>query len=282
MIKVVNYFVSKFNNSFLKYIAWNQWILIGFSMLIAIFLLIIPLIMIFVSALSKGLHIVILNLLNMDMIQAVCLTVIIACIVVPINMVFGILVSWLVTRFKFYGRQLLIIILNIPIAISPVIVGLLYLLCYSSNTMIGNWLDMYDIQIMFTWVGIVLVTVFITCPFIANELIPVMISQGHQEDEAAILLGASGWMMFRYVTFPNIRWALLYGVTITNARAIGEFGASSIVSGLVRGETYTLPLYIELLYQDYNITGSFIAASLLALISIIMLCIKNYFKYRVT
>ncbi|CAD83198.1 sulphate transport system permease protein CysW [Candidatus Blochmanniella floridana] len=282
MIDFVNYFNYKIGSDIVKNMRWGKWLLISCSMLIAILLLFIPLVMIFVIALSEGLQIVMLNLLDIDMIHSIFLTVFVTCTAVPINMIFGILMSWLVTRFRFYGRQLLIIMLNIPIAVSPVIVGLLYLLCYSSNSIIGNWLDIYDIQIMFNWLGILLVTIFVTCPFIANEVIPVMINQGDQEDEAAILLGASGWMMFRHVTFPNIRWALLYGITITNARAIGEFGASSIVSGLVRGETYTVPLYIELLYQDYNTVGAFIAASLLALASIIILCIKNYFKYRVS
>lgn len=264
----------------INYANWKQWVLIGLSIIITIILLIIPLIMIFVYALSEGVRIVQINLMQTDMLHAIRLTIIIALITVLINTIFGILIAWLVTRFRFYGRILLCILLNIPIAVSPVIAGLLYLLCYANTSIVGNYLDLYNIQIMFTWLGMLLVTIFITCPFVANELIPVMINQGNHEDEAAILLGASGWNMFRYVTFPNIRWALLHGVVITNARSIGEFGGVSIVSGLIRGETYTLPLHIELLYQDYNTTGAFIAASLLALISIIMLCIKNYFKYR--
>ncbi|ADV33895.1 sulfate transport system permease protein cysW [Candidatus Blochmanniella vafra str. BVAF] len=267
------------NSNFFSSIEWGKWILIIFSVSISIILLFIPLIMIFISALSAGLHMVVLNLLNTDMIHAVLLTVIVALIVIPVNVVFGIFMAWLITRFNFFGKQFLLAFLSISVAVSPVVVGLLYLLCYSNGSIIGDWLDSYNIQIMFSWIGIVLVTICITCPFVANELIPVMINQGNQEDEAAVLLGASGWKMFWYVTFPNIRWALLCGIIITNARAMGEFGASSIVSGLIRGETYTLPLYIELLYQDYNIVGAFIAASLLALVSIIMLFIKNYFKY---
>lgn len=265
---------------FIKNFEWQRWILISISILITVILLFIPLLMIFVYALSEGLQIVKTNLINKDMLHAIYLTMIVAFITVPVNVIFGTLIAWLITRFKFYGRRLLFILLNIPIAVSPVIVGLLYLLCYSSNSIIGNWLDLYNIQIMFTGFGITLVTIFITCPFVANELVPVMINQGNHEDESAILLGASGWAMFRYITLPNIRWALLYGAIITNARAIGEFGAVSIVSGLIRGETYTLSLYIELLYQDYNTVGAFIAASLLALISIIVLFIKNYLKYR--
>ncbi|URJ27877.1 sulfate ABC transporter permease subunit [Candidatus Blochmanniella camponoti] len=249
-------------------------------MFISIMLLLVPLIVIFVSAFSEGLKIVIVNLINQDMIHATFLTVIVALFTVPINVFFGILMAWLVTRFKFYGRQLLYILINIPIAVSPVIAGLLYLLLYANNNIITNWLHLHNIQIIFTWVGLVLVTIFVTCPFVVHELVPMMVNQGRQEDEAAILLGASGWMMFRYVTFPNIRWALLYGAILTNSRAIGEFGAVSIVSGLIRGETYTVSLYVELLYQDYNAVGAFVAASLLACISILMLFIKHYLQSR--
>lgn len=280
MINIFNKNIIRFISNDYKNTVWTQWVLISLSVLIAVILLLVPVVMIFIFALSEGLQIVKINLMNKDMLHAIFLTVVIACITLPINAIFGMLIAWLIARFKFYGKELLFILLNIPIAVSPVIVGLLYLLCYSNNGIVGSWLDLYNIQIMFTCFGMVLVTIFITSPFIANELVLVMLSQGSQEDEAAILLGASGWMMFRYVTFPNIRWALLYGAVVTNARAIGEFGAVSIVSGLIRSETYTLPLYIELLYQDYNTVGAFIAASLLALISIIILFIKNYFKYR--
>ncbi|URJ30889.1 sulfate ABC transporter permease [Candidatus Blochmannia vicinus (nom. nud.)] len=249
-------------------------------MFISTVLLLVPLIMIFVSAFSEGLKVVRINLIDKDMMHAIFLTVVVALFTVPINIFFGVLMAWLVTRFKFYGRQLLLVFLNIPIAVSPVIAGLLYLLLYTNNNVIANWLDFYNIQIIFTWLGVVLVTIFVTCPFVVHELVPVMANRGRQEDEAAVLLGASGWMMFRYVTFPNIRWALLYGAILTNARAIGEFGAVSIVSGLIRGETYTLSLYVELLYQDYNTVGAFVAASLLASISIIMLFMKNYLQSR--
>lgn len=280
MINIINRYTIETHYNSYKNIKWQQWFLIGFSICMVTIILLIPLIMIFIYSLSEGFQIIQINLKNKDMLHAIYLTVIVALITVPVNVIFGFLIAWVVTQFKFYGRRLLYILLHIPIGVSPVIAGLLYLLCYSSNGIVGNWLDSYDIQIMFTWFGIVLVTIFITCPFVANELVPVMISQGNNENEAAILLGASGWMMFWSVTFPNIKWALLYGAIITNARAIGEFGAVSIVSGLIRGETYTLPLYIELLYQDYNTVGAFIAASLLALISIIMLFIKNYLKYH--
>lgn len=278
------YFCKKYfrgnNSTFFGDIKWIRWILISMSMFILITLLFIPLIFIFISAFSEGWKIMKIHLVHQDMIHAIFLTLIIALFTVPINAFFGVLMAWLIVRFDFFGRQLLFTILNIPIAISPVVAGLLYVLCYTCNNIIGYWLDMHNIQIIFTWFGMTLVTIFITCPFVVHELVPVMINQGTYEDEAAILLGASGWMMFRFVTLLNIRWALLYGIIVTNARAIGEFGAVSVVSGLIRGETYTLPLYIELLYQDYNTVGAFVAASLLALISIIMLCVKNYFQYR--
>lgn len=280
MINIFNKFFIKTNHNNFTHITWKGWILIGLSILISIVLLLIPLVAIFSYAISEGFQSIKVNLNNTEMLHAIYLTIVVALVTVPINIIFGFLFAWLMTRFKFYGRRLLFILFNIPTAISPVIVGLLYLLCYSHESTINNFLDFCNIQIMFTWTGIILVTIFITCPFIANELISVMIHQGDYEDEAAVLLGSSGWKMFWHVTFPNIRWTLLYGAIITNARAIGEFGAVSIVSGLIRGETYTLPLYIELLYQDYNTTGAFIAASLLALLSICFLFIKNFLKYR--
>ncbi len=175
---------------------------------------------------------------------------------------------------------MLLTLLDIPFAVSPVVAGLVYLLFYGSNGPLGGWLDEHNLQIMFSWPGMVLVTIFVTCPFVVRELVPVMLSQGSQEDEAAILLGASGWQMFRRVTLPNIRWALLYGVVLTNARAIGEFGAVSVVSGSIRGETLSLPLQIELLEQDYNTVGSFTAAALLTLMAIITLFLKSMLQWR--
>ena len=237
-------------------INWGKWFLIGIGMLVSAFILLVPMIYIFVQAFSKGLMPVLQNLADPDMLHAIWLTVMIALIAVPVNLVFGILLAWLVTRFNFPGRQLLLTLLDIPFAVSPVVAGLVYLLFYGSNGPLGGWLDEHNLQIMFSWPGMVLVTIFVTCPFVVRELVPVMLSQGSQEDEAAILLGASGWQMFRRVTLPNIRWALLYGVVLTNARAIGEFGAVSVVSGSIRGETLSLPLQIELLEQDYNTVGS--------------------------
>ncbi|SUB70158.1 Sulfate transport system permease protein CysW [Pluralibacter gergoviae] len=261
-------------------INWGKWFLIGTGMLVSTFILLVPMIYIFVQAFSKGLMPVLNNLADPDMLHAIWLTVMIALITVPVNLVFGTLLAWLVTRFTFPGRQLLLTLLDIPFAVSPVVAGLVYLLFYGANGPIGPWLDAHNIQIMFAWPGMVLATIFVTCPFVVRELVPVMLSQGSNEDEAAILLGASGWQMFRRVTLPNIRWALLYGVVLTNARAIGEFGAVSVVSGSIRGETLSLPLQIELLEQDYNTVGSFTAAALLTLMAILTLFLKSMLQWR--
>ncbi|CBJ82253.1 thiosulfate permease W protein (ABC superfamily,membrane) [Xenorhabdus bovienii str. Jollieti] len=263
-------------------INWGKWVLIGTGILVSTLLLVIPIMWIFLTAFSKGFDLVKQNLLDPDMLHAIWLTVMIALITVPINLIFGVMTAWLVTRFQFPGRQLLLTLIDIPFAVSPVVAGLLYLLFYGVNGWMGGWLGSYDMQLMFSWPGMVLVTVFVTCPFVVRELVPVMLSQGSQEDEAAILLGASGWKMFWRVTLPNIRWALLYGIVLTNARAIGEFGAVSVVSGAIRGETYTLPLQVELLYQDYNTVGAFTAAALLAVMAIITLMVKSAVQWRLS
>ncbi|GAA3579954.1 MAG: sulfate/thiosulfate ABC transporter permease CysW [Gibbsiella quercinecans] len=272
--------VTAFNGVERPGINWGKWVLIGLGMLFSLLLLVIPMISIFAEAFSKGAGEMWRNLLDADMLHAIWLTVLIALITVPVNLVFGTLLAWLVTRFTFPGRQLLLTLIDIPFAVSPVVAGLIYLLFYGSNGLLGGWLDAHNIQLMFAWPGMVLVTVFVTCPFVVRELVPMMLSQGSQEDEAAVLLGASGWQMFRRVTLPNIRWALLYGVVLTNARAIGEFGAVSVVSGSIRGETYSLPLQVELLQQDYNTVGSFTAAALLTLMAIVTLFLKSALQWR--
>ncbi|MGC6229431.1 MULTISPECIES: sulfate/thiosulfate ABC transporter permease CysW [Hafnia] len=259
---------------------WLKWFLIGSGVLFSVLLLLVPMISIFAIAFSEGAGVVWKNLSDPDMLHAIWLTVLVALITVPVNLIFGTLLAWLCTRFVFPGRQLLLTLIDIPFAVSPVVAGLLYLLFYGSNGPLGGWLDAHDIQLMFSWPGMVMVTVFVTCPFVVRELVPVMMSQGSHEDEAAVLLGASGWQMFRRVTLPNIRWALLYGVVLTNARAIGEFGAVSVVSGSIRGETYTLPLQVELLHQDYNTAGAFTAAALLTLMAIVTLFLKNMLQWR--
>lgn len=263
-----------------RQIDWVKWGLIFTGVVLSILFLVVPIAWIFMTAFSKGVEIFTENLLDSDMLHAVWLTVLIALITVPVNMLFGVSMAWLVTRFRFPGRQLLMTLIDIPFAVSPVVAGLLYLLFYGSNGWAGQWLSQFDIQLMFSWPGMVLVTVFVTCPFVVRELVPVMMSQGSQEDEAAVLLGASGWKMFWRVTLPNIRWALLYGVVLTNARAIGEFGAVSVVSGAIRGETYSLPLQVELLHQDYNIVGAFTAAALLAMMAIFTLMFKSALQWH--
>ncbi|QIF98708.1 sulfate/thiosulfate ABC transporter permease CysW [Proteus terrae] len=263
-----------------RQIDWVKWGLILTGVVLSILFLVVPIAWIFMTAFSKGIEIFTENLLDSDMLHAVWLTVLIALITVPVNMLFGVSMAWLVTRFRFPGRQLLMTLIDIPFAVSPVVAGLLYLLFYGSNGWAGQWLSQFDIQLMFSWPGMVLVTVYVTCPFVVRELVPVMMSQGSQEDEAAVLLGASGWKMFWRVTLPNIRWALLYGVVLTNARAIGEFGAVSVVSGAIRGETYSLPLQVELLHQDYNTVGAFTAAALLAMMAIFTLMFKSALQWH--
>ncbi|MGK3114207.1 sulfate/thiosulfate ABC transporter permease CysW [Candidatus Pantoea formicae] len=272
--------ISQINHAERQPVNWGKWVLIGVGALISFLLLVVPMISIFWEALSQGIIASLSNLKDGDMLHAIWLTILVALITVPVNLVFGTLLAWLVTRFTFPGRQLLLTLFDIPFAVSPVVAGLMYLLFWGVNGPAGGWLDAHNIQIMFAWPGMVLATIFVTCPFVVRELVPVMLSQGSNEDEAAVLLGASGWQMFRRVTLPNIRWALLYGVVLTNARAIGEFGAVSVVSGSIRGETYTLPLQVELLHQDYNTVGAFTAAALLTLMAIVTLFLKSMVQWR--
>ncbi|MEM8207937.1 sulfate/thiosulfate ABC transporter permease CysW [Morganella morganii] len=255
---------------------WQKWLLITAGLLLTFFILVIPLVWIFVTALSDGIGGVVRALAEADMLHAIWLTVIVALITVPVNLIFGTLLAWLVTRFRFPGRQLLLTLADLPFAVSPVIAGLLYLLLYGSNSWLGGFLEnSLNTQIMFALPGIVLVTIFVTCPYVVRELVPVMLSQGAQEEEAAVLLGARAWQIWWRVTLPNIRWPLFYGVILTNARAIGEFGAVSVVSGAIRGETFTLPLQVELLHQDYQTVAAFTASGLLALMAVVTLCIRH-------
>lgn len=255
---------------------WQKWLLITTGLLLTFFILVIPLVWIFVTALSDGIGGVVRALADADMLHAIWLTVIVALITVPVNLIFGTLLAWLVTRFRFPGRQLLLTLADLPFAVSPVIAGLLYLLLYGSNSWAGGVIESsLDTRVMFALPGIVLVTVFVTCPYVVRELVPVMLSQGAQEEEAAVLLGARAWQIWWRVTLPNIRWPLFYGVILTNARAIGEFGAVSVVSGAIRGETFTLPLQVELLHQDYQTVAAFTASGLLALMAVVTLCIRH-------
>ncbi|MEQ6889899.1 sulfate ABC transporter permease subunit CysW [Halomonas sp. CS7] len=255
-------------------------LLIGAAVALSALFLLLPLVAIFAQAFSQGLATFWVNVSDTYTLAAIGLTLFVTALTIPINLVFGVMLAWLVTRFTFPGRRLLQTLIDIPFAISPVVAGLVYLLLYGRNGWLGGWLDAHDIQLMFAWPGILLVTVFVTCPFVARELIPLMQAQGSREEEAAVTLGASGFTLFRRVTLPNIRWALLYGVILTNARAVGEFGAVSVVSGAIRGETNTLPLHVELLYQDYNTVGAFASAALLALIALFTLAAKAGLEWR--
>lgn len=257
-------------------------LLIGAALVLTALFLLLPLVAIFAQALMSGIDVYWQNLSDDYTLAAIGLTLLVAVITVPVNLVFGVFLAWLVTRFDFPGRRLLQTLIDIPFAVSPVVAGLVYLLLYGRNGWLGGWLDAHDIQIMFAWPGIVLVTLFVTCPFVARELIPLMQAQGSREEEAAVTLGASGWTIFRRVTLPNIRHALLYGVILTNARAVGEFGAVSVVAGAIRGETNTLPLQVEQLYQDYNTVGAFTSASLLALLALLTLAAKAVLEWRAT
>lgn len=255
-------------------------VLIGAAVALSALFLLLPLVAIFAQAFAQGLGTFWVNVSDTYTLAAIALTLFVTALTIPINLVFGVMLAWLVTRFTFPGRRLLQTLIDIPFAISPVVAGLIYLLLYGRNGWLGGWLDAHDIQLMFAWPGILMVTVFVTCPFVARELIPLMQAQGSREEEAAVTLGASGFTLFRRVTLPNIRWALLYGVILTNARAVGEFGAVSVVSGAIRGETNTLPLHVELLYQDYNTVGAFASAALLALIALFTLAAKAGLEWR--
>ncbi|MGL6213159.1 sulfate ABC transporter permease subunit CysW [Billgrantia desiderata] len=255
-------------------------LLIGAAVVLAALFLLLPLVAIFAQAFARGIDVFWANVTNHYTLAAIQLTLFIAVLTIPVCLVFGVALAWLVTRFRFPGRRILQTLIDIPFAVSPVVAGLVYLLLYGRTGWLGNWLDGHDIQLMFAWPGILLVTIFVTCPFVARELIPLMQAQGSREEEAAVTLGAPGWTIFRRVTLPNIRWALLYGVILTNARAVGEFGAVSVVSGAIRGQTNTLPLHLEQLYQDYKTVGAFASASLLALIALLTLVAKAGLEWR--
>ncbi|MBW6389570.1 MAG: sulfate ABC transporter permease subunit CysW [Halomonas sp.] len=255
-------------------------LLITAAVLLAALFLLLPLVAIFAQAFARGVDVFWANITNTYTLAAIQLTLVIAVLTIPVCLVFGVALAWLVTRFRFPGRRILQTLIDIPFAVSPVVAGLVYLLLYGRTGWLGSWLDGHDIQLMFAWPGILMVTIFVTCPFVARELIPLMQAQGSREEEAAVTLGAPGWTIFRRVTLPNIRWALLYGVILTNARAVGEFGAVSVVSGAIRGQTNTLPLHLEQLYQDYNTVGAFASASLLALIALLTLVAKASLEWR--
>ncbi len=260
--------------------SWHQWALIAIGATGAVLLLVLPLALIFARALSGGWSMMFDALGESDMRAAIALTVTVAIITVPVNVVFGVMMAWCVTRYDFRGRKLLITLIDIPYATSPVVAGLCYLVIYGLESAVGAWFNTQGMQLMFAWPGIVMVTIFVTSPFVARILIPLMQAQGTEEEHAALTLGANGWQIFRRVTLPNIKWGLLYGTVITNARAVGEFGAVSVVSGAIRGKTVTLPLLIEQLNDDYKTVGAFTAAALLACMALVTLLIKTFMEWR--
>lgn len=254
-------------------------LLIALALIFLGVMLVIPLISVFVEAFRQGWALYIASLTEPDAMAAIKLTLLTAAIVVPINVVFGVAMAWLLTRFDFRGKQWLTTLLDLPFSVSPVVAGLMFILLFGSYSVLGSWLESIGFQVIFAVPGIVIATLFVTFPFIARELIPLMQSQGSSEEQAALVLGASSWQMFWRVTLPNIRWALLYGIILSNARAMGEFGAVSVVSGHIRGLTNTLPLHIEVLYNDYNPVGAFAAASLLAFLAIVTLLLQHLLNW---
>ncbi len=257
-----------------------QWLLIGIAMLFIGLVVLLPLLSVFVEAFKKGVGVYLDSITEPDALSALKLTLIVALIAVPVNTVFGIAAAWAISKFSFRGKNILITLIDLPFAVSPVISGLIYVLLFGAQGYLGPWLDERGIQIIFAVPGIVLATVFVTVPFVARELIPLMQAQGVQEEEAAASLGAKGWQIFWKVTIPNIKWGLLYGVILCNARAMGEFGAVSVVSGHIRGETNTLPLHIEILYNEYQFSASFAVASLLVMLAVVTLIVKSIVEWK--
>lgn len=241
---------------------------------------VLPLLAVFTEALAQGFGAFVDAVRDPDAVAAIRLTLLVAAISVPLNMVFGLAASWAITRFEFRGKNLLLTLIDLPFSVSPVVSGLIFVLLFGAHGVLGPWLAANNVQIIFAVPGIVLATVFITFPFVARELIPLMMEQGKDDEEAAISLGANGWQTFWHVTLPNVRWALLYGVLLCNARAMGEFGAVSVVSGHIRGETNTMPLHVEILYNEYNFVGAFAVASLLAALALVTLVVKSVLEWR--
>lgn len=259
---------------------WLRRSLIAIVVLLSACVLLAPIAVIFIQAFSAGIAVYAGKIVASETLHAIWLTVLTALVVVPLNAMFGIMAAWSITKFNFPGRKLLITLIEIPFSVSPVVAGVCYLFLYGARGLLGPWLEAHDIRLMFSVPAIFLVSLFVTCPFVARELIPLMQTQGSEEEEAATTLGANGLQMFLKVTLPNIKWALLYGVILCNARVMGEFGAVSVVSGSIRGQTNTLPLQIELLYNDYDAVGAFAAASTLTFLAVATLVIKTVIERR--
>ena len=261
--------------------AWIRWSLIITTLVFLSFFLFVPLLAVFTEALRKGFGTYIIALTDSDALSAIKLTLIAAAIAVPLNLVFGISAAWAIAKFDFKGKSVLITLIDLPFAVSPVIAGLIYVLIFGLQGWLGSYLSDHDFKVIFAIPGIVLATIFVTFPFVARELIPLMQAQGKDEEEAGLVLGASGWQILWHITLPNIKWGLLYGVILTNARAMGEFGAVSVVSGHIRGLTNTMPLHVEILYNEYNYAAAFAVASLLALLALVTLVLKSIVEWQV-
>jgi sulfate transport system permease protein len=259
---------------------WVKWTLLAIALTFIFLFLVLPLAAVFTEALRKGADAALEALKEPDAWSAIRLTLITAAIAVPLNLVFGIAAAWSIAKYEFRGKAFLITLVDLPFSVSPVVAGLIYVLMFGAQGWIGPWLQAHDIKIVFAIPGIVLATIFVTFPFIARELIPLMQAQGTDEEQAAIVLGATGWQTFWHVTLPNIKWGLVYGVILCNARAMGEFGAVSVVSGHIRGQTNTIPLHVEILYNEYQSVAAFAVASLLALLALVTLVIKQVVEWR--
>ena len=260
---------------------WVRYLIITLALGFFACFLLLPLIAVFAEGLRKGVHTYFEALIDENTLSALNLTLLAAAIAVPLNLVFGVAAAWTIAKFQFRGKQLLTTLIDLPFSVSPVVAGLIYVLLFGAQGCFGPWLQAHDIKIIFAVPGIVLATVFVTFPFVARELIPLMEAQGKEEEEAAIVLGANGWQTFWHVTLPNVKWGLLYGVILCNARAMGEFGAVSVVSGHIRGQTNTLPLQVEILYNEYQFSAAFAVASLLAVLALITLVVKTWVESRV-
>jgi sulfate transport system permease protein len=260
---------------------WVKWTLIAIAVAFLAGTLLLPLVTVFLQAFLKGPGVVWEALTDPDGVAAIKLTLLVAVIAVPANLIFGVCAAWAIAKFEFWGKPFLITLIDLPFSVSPVISGMIYVILFGSSSLLYPWLQSVNLQITFAVPGIVLATIFVTFPFVARELIPLMQSQGTEEEEAALVLGASGWKTFRHVTLPNIKWGLLYGVILCNARAMGEFGAVSVVSGHIRGQTNTIPLQVEILYNEYNFAASFAVASLLAFLALVTLALKTFIEWRV-
>jgi sulfate transport system permease protein len=259
---------------------WVRALLLTLALAFVTLFLFIPLVAVFSEALRKGWDVYLSAIREPDAFSAIKLTMIAAGIAVPLNLVFGVAAAWAIAKFEFRGKNFLLTLIDLPFSVSPVISGLIYVLLFGAQGWFGEWLREHDIKILFAVPGIVLATIFVTFPFVARELIPLMQAQGSEEEEAALVLGASGWKTFWLVTLPNIKWGLLYGVILCNARAMGEFGAVSVVSGHIRGETNTMPLQVEILYNEYNFTAAFAVASLLTLLALVTLALKTIVEWK--